>query len=45
MYKPDSVHKNDMHTILLDIEMQMDHLMQSRKLELVLINKKKEPVI
>ena len=41
MYNPASVLWNEMHKLLLDIEMQTDHLILDRRLDLVIIYKKK----
>ena len=41
LHKPVSDVENETHGILLDFEIQIDHLIPARKPELVLINKKK----
>ena len=41
MQKPESVQENETQKILRDFEIQMDHFIQFRKPDLVLINKKK----
>ena len=40
-HKPESVLENETHKILLDFEIQTDHLIPARRPDLVLINKKK----
>ena len=42
MHNQESVQKNETHEILWDCEIQTDHLISTRRLELVLINKKKD---
>ena len=42
MHKPEFIQENVMHKNLLDFEIPADHQISSRKLNLVLINKKKE---
>ena len=42
MYKPKSVRENETHKILWGFEIQMNHLIQARKPNLVSINKKKK---
>ena len=39
MHKPESVLENEMHKIFLNFEKQMDHLILTRRPDLVLINK------
>ena len=41
MHKLESVLENEAHKILLDFEIQTDHLISARRPEPVLINKKK----
>ena len=41
MHKPETVIENQTHKILLDFEIQMDHLIPARKPDLFLINWKK----
>ena len=41
MHKPESIIVNEMHKIFWDFEIQMDHLILARRLDLVLIYKKK----
>ena len=40
MHKPESVLENEIHKILLDFEIQKDHLIPSRRPDLMRINKK-----
>ena len=42
MHKPESVLENEMHKILWDFEIQMDHLISARRPDLVLIKKNKK---
>ena len=42
MHKPETVLENEMHKILWDFKIQMDHLILARRPHLVLINKKKK---
>ena len=42
MYKPESDLKNEMHRIILDFEIQTDHLIPGRRPDLVIVNKKKK---
>ena len=42
MHKPESVLENETHKILWDFEIQTDHLIPTRKPDLVQINKKKK---
>ena len=42
MYKPEFVLENETHEILLDFEIQTDHLIPARRPDLVIINKKRE---
>ena len=42
MHKPESVLENEMHKILRDFEIQSDHLILTRRPDLVIVNKKKE---
>ena len=42
MYKPVSVSEKEMHKILWGFEIQTDHLISTRRPDLVIINKKKE---
>ena len=41
MHKPESVLKNGIHKILWDLQIQTDHVILSKRQDLVLINKKK----
>ena len=41
MHKPESVLANEIHKILWDFEIHIDHLIPTRRPNLVLINKKK----
>ena len=41
MHKSESVRENEMHKVLWDFEIQTDHLISARQLDLVIINKKK----
>ena len=41
MHKPEFVLENEMHKILLDFDIQTDHLISARRLDLVIMNKKK----
>ena len=40
MHNPESVLKNEMHKILWHFEMQKDHLISVKRLDLVRVNKK-----
>ena len=42
MHKPESVEENEMHKVLWDFEIQTDHLIPARRLELVIVNKRKK---
>ena len=42
MHKPESVLENETHKIFWDFEIQTDHLIAARRLNLVIVNKKKE---
>ena len=42
VHKPESILEYEMHKILLDFEIKMDHLISARRPDLVLINKKRE---
>ena len=42
MYKPELVLKSKMHKILLDFEKHVNHQILARRLDLVLIHKKKK---
>ena len=42
MHKPESVLENETFKILWDFEIQTDHLIPTRKSDLVIINKKKK---
>ena len=44
MHKPESVVDNEKRKILWEFWVQTDHLIPTRRLDLVLINKKKELV-
>ena len=41
MHKPESVLENEKHELLWDFEIQMDRLISARRLDLVIINKKR----
>ena len=41
MYNPESVLENEMHKILWDFEIQMDHLISAWRPDQVIVNKKK----
>ena len=41
MHKPESIPENEVHEILLDFEIQIDHLILARRPDLVLINTKR----
>ena len=41
MHQPESVRENETHKILIDFEIQTDHLIPARRQDLVLINIKK----
>ena len=43
MPNPQSVLQNETHKILCDFEIQTDHLISTRRQELVIISKKREP--
>ena len=40
MHNTESVSENELHKILWDFEIQTDHLISSRRLYLVIVNKK-----
>ena len=42
MYKTESVLENEKHKILWDFEIQRDHLISSRKLDLTIVNKERK---
>ena len=42
MHKPESILENEMHEIPWDFEIQTDHPIQTRRPDLVLINKKEK---
>ena len=42
MYNPTPVLENDTHKLLWDFDIQTDHLISSRRLDLIIINKKRE---
>ena len=42
MHKPESVLENEMHKILLDLDIQTDHLIPTRRQDLVIVKKKKK---
>ena len=42
MHNPSSVLENDTHKLLWDFDVQMDHLISARQLDLIIINKKKK---
>ena len=39
MHNPESVLKNEMHKVLWDFEIQIDHLISARRPDLVIVNK------
>ena len=39
MHKPESILENGTHTILLDFEIQADHLIPARRPDIIIINK------
>ena len=41
MHNPASVLENDMHKLLWDVDIQTDHLISARRLDLIIINNKK----
>ena len=41
IHNPESVLENETHKLLWDFEIQMDHLISARRLDLIIINKKK----
>ena len=41
MHNPAAVHENDTHKLLWDFDIQTDHLISARRLDLIIINKKK----
>ena len=41
MHNPVSVQENDTHKLLWDFDIQMDHLISTRRQDLIIINKKK----
>ena len=43
-HKLEPILENDTHKILWDFEIQTDHLIPARRPDLVIINKKREPV-
>ena len=45
MHSPESVWENDIRKIFQDFEIHMDHPIQTRRPDLVLINKKKKLII
>ena len=42
IHKPESVRENDIYNILWDSEIQIDHLISTRRSDLVLIRKKRK---
>ena len=42
MYNPESVQENETHKLLWDFEIEIDHLMSARRLDLIIINKERE---
>ena len=42
MHHPAPVLENDMHKLLWDFDIQMDHLISSRRPDLIMINKKRK---
>ena len=42
MHKPEPVPLNEMHDIFWDFEIQMDHLILTRRQDLVIVNEKKK---
>ena len=45
MHDPESFRENEMHTILWDFEIQIDHFISSRQPEHVIVNQKREPAV
>ena len=45
MQKPESVLANETHEILNDFEIQTDHLISTKRLDLVIVNRKKENLL
>ena len=45
MHKPESVVENEIYKILCDFSIEMDHLIQARRPDLVIINEKKRTCI
>ena len=43
MLNPESVIENEMHKILLDFDIQTDHLISARQPDQVIVSKKREP--
>ena len=43
MHNPESVLENETHKLLWDFEIQTDHLISTRRPDLVIINKKRKP--
>ena len=41
MQKPECIQENEIHKIIWDVEIQIDHLIPARRSDLVVINKKK----
>ena len=42
MHQPESIWEKEMHKILWDFEIQTDHLISTKRLDLVVVNKKKK---
>ena len=42
MHNPASILENDTHKLLCDFDIQTDHLISARRLDLIVINKKKK---
>ena len=44
MHNPAPVLENDSHKLVWDFNIQTDHLIQARRIDLIIINKKKERI-
>ena len=44
MHKPAPVLENDTHKLIWDIDIQTDHLISARRLDIIIINKKKKRI-
>ena len=44
MLKSESIQENETHEILWDLEIQMDHRIQAKKSDLVLVNNKRKRI-